>query len=176
MRTDPTSEKACDSGSTLTEMLVAGALGLVALSLLASNVLPALSTLGRAGEPDAVASALHLAADEAARLVASARDFGIGSAVVAHADGIVLRIPSEQDSQLHLLALVDGALILGGFDAEADALSGSARRLVDGLEVGSSLALVGHSSAESSPPVAVRIVLEREERVARRLVRIRRAA
>jgi hypothetical protein len=173
MNVPRTPPRHCDSGSTLTEMLVAGALGLLALSMLASNVLPAIGTLGRTGEPDAVAGTLHLAADEAVRLVSSARDGATERAVSATDDGIVLRIPGEHGSPMIRLAIVDGELIIDAVDGGVGSPSGAVRVLADGLAGTSRIEVVGRTSDEADPPVAARIHLEREGRVVRRLVRIR---
>jgi hypothetical protein len=166
-----------DSASALSELLVAAALGLVALSMLGSNVLPAISTLGRAAEPDPVAATLDFAADTVVRVVASARSGPFGPAVTAEGGDLLVRADGWNAQEPARIAIDAGALTMTGAGSAPDSDPTGPTVLVEGLAAQSALELLDRSGAlighDGVGAVAVRLHLEKDGRTTRRLVRIR---
>jgi hypothetical protein len=100
-----------EEGSTLPEVMVAGAITLVALTMVGGTVLAPLGVLGRVAEPDLVARELDAAADAVVRIVRAARPGPDGPAVAPDPDGIVVRLAGESGDLAVRIVIIDDRLL-----------------------------------------------------------------
>jgi len=112
-----------DDGSTLPELMVAGAITLVALTMVGGTVIAPLGALGHVAEPDSVEVELQAAADAVARIVRAARPGPSGAAVAQDDGAIVVRLAGRTGDIVVRVAIVDGELLAavegsGGSDDE----------------------------------------------------------
>jgi len=157
-------------------MLVAAALGLIALGMLSSNVIPAIMTLGRTGEVYQEARVLDLAADTVVRLVAVAREGTGVSPVIVDSGELVIAGDDAQDVMPTRVIISAGRLIVSDGGSPSGAVAPDQRVLIDDLEPTSRIELLdvtGSPTTDSHAGVAVRIVLHRAGRMTDRLVHTR---
>ncbi len=100
-----------ETGASLPELLVAGALGLVALGMIAGGVLAPLAGMVRGSAPDERQIELDLAADVVARILRAARP-GLDEAALVRAEAgvISVRVGDLHERGEVILELRDGAL------------------------------------------------------------------
>jgi len=162
----------------LIELLVAGSLGLVALSVLGNNVIPALATLANAAQADEGALELELAADILVRAIGPATGWPDRIAVTREGEALLLDPDGGSAPQAAWVAIVDGRILLGEPGTTPGSFGPDVAVLADDLDATSRLALLDRMgdplSNDASPPVAVLIELVREGRSVRRLVALRR--
>jgi hypothetical protein len=178
---------ASDAGTTLPEVLIAGALTVAALTLVTGTVLAPLGAVGRAAEPDQVARELEVAADVVARLLRATVHSGTAPAVEPTPGGLVLRLRGEQGAVGPTARLVvDGGRLLI-LDVDSGGWPGGwplvlppgplATGLDDDLTV---LELIGAATEQpggaAASVAAVRFTLHADGREATRVVRMRGGA
>jgi hypothetical protein len=168
-----------EAGGSLPELLVAGALILVALGMVAGTVIAPMDALSRVGAADEVHVRLENAADTASRIVRASRATIDGPPVISTGpQALHLRTGDPALAETTLLVLEDGRLtahVLGaGSASSVDPLV-----IVEGLDMGrSSLRVRSRSGADVEmnrlfDAVAVEMQLHAEGRTVSRVVSLR---
>ena len=166
-----------DAGSTLVEMLVASTLGLIALGILGTSVVPSLTTLARTGASDEDMATLDAFAGMLVRRIASARSGPADPAVALEGDRILLRVVTRDGPSQFVVALNAGVLTVDESDGPSESGGSVAGTRIEGLDHPSRIELLdptGAATDDASLAVAVHIHLQRGGRLAERLVHIRR--
>lgn len=161
------------AGSTVTELLVAATLTLVAVGMFASDAIPTLRHLTSAVEPDQRGVELMTGADVIARAVRAARPEATRPAILGDEQTLDLAMGDGTG----LLITLDGGVVTiaandpGGRPAPPDYPLGP---LVDGLDVERSrFELVdrsGEAPRDGEPPAGVVVVLSDGDRSVVRIV------